>query len=227
MPLWMVRGGTAIRRDVFRRVEEALGDRHGTPVRVHNNIRAYATYLAHVRRGAGDFLLVTIRTGLGFGIHVGGSVMRGGDGLAGEVAHLQVDPEGSVCRCGKRGCVETVVNEDAIARDYCAASGRGEASLSEIAALADRGDSAAVSALERAAATLSIAVSAVILVLDVSEIVVAAAFGRKGRIFAAMLGKHLKDAIFPHPGLHVRYDSLDSDGFLHGAALLVLRDCYE
>ena len=227
MPLWMVRGGTVIRRDVFRRVEEALGDRHGIPVRVHNNIQAYATYHAHGRRGAGDFLLVTIRTGLGFGIHVGGSVMRGGDGLAGEVAHLQVDPGSPVCRCGKRGCVETFVNGDAIVRDYRSASGRGEASLSEIAALADRGDRAAVAVLDRAAATLSKAVAAVILVLDVPEIVVAAAFGRKGGVFALMLRKHLKGAIFPHPGLRVRYDSLDSDGFLHGAALLVLRDCYE
>jgi predicted NBD/HSP70 family sugar kinase len=227
MPLWMVRGGAAIRRDVFRRVEEALGDRHGVPARVHNNIRAYATYLAHGRRGTGDFLLVTIRTGLGFGIHVGGSVMRGGDGLAGEVAHLQVDPGGPICRCGKRGCVETFVNGDAIVRDYSSSSGRGEASLSEIAALADYGDHAAVSTLDRAAAALSKAVAAVILVLDVPEIIVAAAFGRKGRVFAAMLEKHLKGEIFPHPGLRIRYDSLDSDGFLHGAALLALRDCYE
>jgi predicted NBD/HSP70 family sugar kinase len=123
--------------------------------------------------------------------------------------------------------VETVVNEDAIVRGYCAAAGRDAATLSEIAAPADRGDPAAVSALEGAAARLSIAVSAVILVLDVSEIVVAAAFGRKGRVFAAMLEKHRRGAIFSYPGMRIRYDSLDSDGFLHGAAFLVLRDCYE
>jgi len=227
MPLWLVHGGPAVRREVFRRVEAALAGRFGTAARVHNNIRAYTTYLAHGRPVAGDFLLVTIRTGLGFGIHVGGAVMRGADGLAGEVAHLQVDPEGPLCRCGKRGCVETFVNVEAIVRDYYRAAGRRALSLPQIVDLADRGDPAAVSVLERASARLSTAVAAVILVLDVAEIVVAAAFGRKGRVFAAMLERHLKGAIFPHPGLRVRYDSLDSDGFLHGAALLVLRDCYE
>jgi len=227
MPLWMVRGGATLHREVFRRVEEALAGRYRVPTRVHNNIRAYATNLAHKSNGAGDFLLVTIRTGLGFGMYLGGDVIRGSDGLAGEMAHMQIDPDGLACRCGRRGCLETVVNENAIVRDYCARKGCGASTLSEIAGRAARGDQAAVSVLENAASRLAVAVSAVILLLDIPEIVLAAAFGREGRVFTGMLERHLKNAIFPHPGLRVRYDSLDSDGFLHGAALLVLRDYYD
>lgn len=227
MPLWMVRGDAAARREIFRRVEKALARRLGAPARVHNNVRAYATYLAHGKRGAGDFLLVTIRTGLGFAAHVGGAVMAGGDGLAGEMAHFQIDPRGPLCRCGRRGCVETAVNERAMLSDYRAAARRDEATLAGIAELAAHGDRVAAGVLERAADRLAVALSAVVLVLDLSEIVVAGAFGGHGSVFARLVRDRLQATIFPHPELRVRYDSLDSDGFLQGAALLALRDYYE
>ncbi|MBP6430128.1 MAG: ROK family protein [Bacteroidales bacterium] len=54
-----------------------------------------------------NFLMITLGTGVGSGIVVDGKVVYGHDGFAGEVGHTIVQPEGRLCGCGRRGCVET------------------------------------------------------------------------------------------------------------------------
>ncbi len=53
-----------------------------------------------------DFVVITLGTGLGSGIFSGGKIMYGHDGMAGEMGHLSLDPEGRKCTCGLRGCLE-------------------------------------------------------------------------------------------------------------------------
>ncbi len=61
-------------------------------------------------RGATDLVYVKVATGLGAGIVLGGRLHRGASGNAGEIGHVQVDEHGAVCRCGSRGCLETLVS---------------------------------------------------------------------------------------------------------------------
>ncbi len=82
-------------------------------------------------RGVRDGLMVTLGSGIGGGIVVGGNLFRGAHGFAGEVGHMVIDPGGPMCACGKRGCFETYASGNALAQlaREAAQAGRGAAIL--------------------------------------------------------------------------------------------------
>ncbi len=63
-----------------------------------------------------DFVVITLGTGLGSGFVCGGVLLNGHHGIAGEVGHTSVNPNGRYCNCGKRGCLETYVSATGIKR---------------------------------------------------------------------------------------------------------------
>jgi len=63
-----------------------------------------------------DFVVITLGTGLGSGFVCGGILLNGRHGIAGEVGHTSVNPNGRYCNCGKRGCLETYVSATGIKR---------------------------------------------------------------------------------------------------------------
>lgn len=83
------------------------------PVVVDNDSNAAAICEARMGAAVGKTNFVYIHTddGVGAGIMMNGELWRGVTGLAGEIGHIQVDPLGSICICGNRGCLNTVVDE--------------------------------------------------------------------------------------------------------------------
>ena len=67
-------------------------------------------------RGHGDVIMITLGTGIGGGILLGGELLRGGHGFAGEVGHMVVDIDGPACPCGSRGCWERFASGSAVGR---------------------------------------------------------------------------------------------------------------
>ncbi|MFC4496176.1 ROK family protein [Streptomyces ovatisporus] len=100
-------------------VREALSQELGCPVMVDNdvNLIAMGEMQAGVARSVRDFFCVKIGTGIGCGIVAGGEVHRGTTGSAGDIGHIQVEPEGRPCPCGNRGCLEAYFGGSALARD--------------------------------------------------------------------------------------------------------------
>jgi predicted NBD/HSP70 family sugar kinase len=92
-------------------------------------------------RGLHDFAMLDVTTGLGLGVMSGGQVLAGHSGMAGEVGHITVAPEGSRCGCGNRGCLETLATDMALVRMLADKMGRTP-SFEEAAALiaGDPGD---------------------------------------------------------------------------------------
>ena len=97
-------------------IGDVLSRRLNRPVVVDNDANLGA--LAEVELGAGrgfqDVLFVRASYGTGAGIVLSGRLHRGFAGTAGEIGHVQVDPRGDICRCGNRGCLDTVVSSTAI-----------------------------------------------------------------------------------------------------------------
>lgn len=91
---------------------EELQRRLGVPVFAENdaNLGALAELGRGAARGLSDVIYVKIASGLGAGLVVGGRLHRGATGIAGEIGHVQVGEDGQVCRCGNRGCLETLVS---------------------------------------------------------------------------------------------------------------------
>src|SRR4051794_40673307 len=86
------------------------------PVIVDNdaNLGALAEAAFGAGRDAGDLVYLKVSSGIGAGLILNGRLYRGSNGLAGELGHVLVDPDGIVCRCGNRGCLETVAGSGAL-----------------------------------------------------------------------------------------------------------------
>ncbi len=98
-------------------LRQHLADRVGLPVTVGND--AHLAALAEYRSGADGFdtlLLVAVGDGIGAGLVMDGLVHSGDRLASGEIGHVVVDPEGAECRCGLRGCLETVAAIPAVER---------------------------------------------------------------------------------------------------------------
>ena len=88
----------------------------GTPVYVDNdaNLGALAEVTLGAGRNARFAAFVSICSGIGAGMLVDGRPYRGHSGTAGEIGHVVVDPQGPLCRCGNRGCLETLASTQAL-----------------------------------------------------------------------------------------------------------------
>jgi predicted NBD/HSP70 family sugar kinase len=98
---------------------ELLHGALGARVHVENDVNAAALGTAKVLPDAPDDLaFLSIGTGIAAGVVLGGTLRRGFHGVAGEIGHLQVDPRGERCVCGRRGCLELVASGAAVARRW-------------------------------------------------------------------------------------------------------------
>lgn len=116
VPAPVDRRSARIRTDIlpgWRELRPAaeLSDRLDVPVFADNdaNIGALAEVGHGAARGLCDLVYVKVASGLGAGIVLGNRLHRGATGIAGEIGHVQVGEDGAVCRCGNRGCLETLV----------------------------------------------------------------------------------------------------------------------
>jgi glucokinase len=131
-------------RDIDLKAE--LEERIDLPVSIENDANAAAW--GEFRFGGGedvnDFLMVTVGTGVGGGIVLGGELQRGAFGFAAEIGHLRVVPDGRACGCGNRGCFEQYASGSALVRNVRDAVAAG---VPEVAGLLERagGDPGAIS----------------------------------------------------------------------------------
>ena len=90
----------------------------GLPVTIENdaNVAALGERWQGAGNNANDVVFVTLGTGVGGGIIANGQLLQGQNGAAGEIGHVTVDPNGFMCTCGKRGCLETIASATGIVR---------------------------------------------------------------------------------------------------------------
>jgi len=106
----------------------------GIPVHILNDARAATLGEFRFGHSAPNMLLYTLGTGVGGGVVVDGRLRLGPFGAAGELGHQAIEPNGELCNCGSRGCLETLVSGPALARAGAALLGR-PVTVAEMAAL--------------------------------------------------------------------------------------------
>jgi glucokinase len=106
-------------------IGEVVQARVGLPVSVCHDVRAAALAegLVGAGRGCRDYLLLTLGTGVGAAVVLGGQPYTGRGGRGGELGHTTVDPDGPSCGCGRHGCLEAFASAGAVVRRYAERAG--------------------------------------------------------------------------------------------------------
>lgn len=123
-------------------LQKMVADRLGVDVVLENDVNTLA--VAEQWFGPGfafqSFAVVTLGVGVGCAFVLDGKLWRGVRGAAGELGHMVVSPDGPICHCGKRGCLEAVVADDALVAAMSARSGRRFTTIAQVIAAAHAGD---------------------------------------------------------------------------------------
>lgn len=159
------------------------------PVRIANDADCFALSEASdgAGQGANSVFGVIIGTGTGGGVVVGGRLLVGSNGIAGEWGHNPLpwrkDEErpGPPCYCGKHGCIETFLSGPGLARDY--PDPPGADSGEQVAEAAEQGDPLAEACLRRYETRLARALASVINIIDPEIIVLGGGLSKMGRLY--------------------------------------------
>lgn len=148
----------------------------GVPATLINDARAFTLAEATVGagRGCSTVACVTLGTGVGGGLFINGELHFGAFGIAGELGHQTVVPDGPTCGCGNRGCMEALTRAPVIA----AAAGRS--TMEDVLAGVGAGDPACMAALEQAATYLGIGLANIITVIGPERIVIGGGVAEAG-----------------------------------------------
>ncbi len=102
-------------------IRDLVGERTGLPIFVDNDatVAALAEHLYGAARGAENAVMLTIGTGIGGGLILGGEVYRGSTGAGAELGHTVIEADGPRCQgnCPGRGCIETLASGTALGRE--------------------------------------------------------------------------------------------------------------
>ncbi|HEY8438473.1 MAG TPA: ROK family transcriptional regulator [Candidatus Limnocylindrales bacterium] len=151
---------------------EIVRERYDVPVNVANDSQA-AALAEYTYAGEGrvpNLIAIRVGRGVGAGLILRGALFQGDGSGAGEIGHIVVDDDGSVCRCGRTGCLETVAGMRAIEARAAAATG-GTQDIRAIRDATDRGEGWATEIVDDAGRALGRAIAALIGALDVQRIV--------------------------------------------------------
>lgn len=141
-----------------------------------NDARAFTLAEGILGAGAGCHTVacLTLGTGVGGGLMIDGRLHRGAFGVAGELGHQTVLPDGPLCGCGNRGCVEALVRADVLA------SNAGRASASDVFAGAHAGDERCLAAVSQMTDYLGIGIANVVTMFGPDRIVIGGGIAEAG-----------------------------------------------
>jgi len=220
-------------------LRDRVGDRVGLPVVVENdaNCAAWAEYRFGAAQGEQVLVLITMGTGIGGGLVIGGSLYRGAFGIGAEYGHLRVVPGGRRCGCGNRGCWEQYASGKALvreARDIAAGAPLTARRLLEIAGgtiddiegpeittAALEGDPAAVDCFQEVGSWLGQGIADLAVVLDPSCFVVGGGVAEAGDLLLEPARKTYAEAVSGRayrPLASIRQAALGNTAGLVGAA---------
>lgn len=206
-------------RDVpFR---DLMAERLGLPVEVDNdaNVAAIAEWRAGAAQGVDHAVVLTIGTGIGGGLILGGAPYRGSIGAGAELGHITIDVDGPPCQghCPNNGCLETMASGTALAREgrrlagerpgsalgHALADGR-EITGALITELAHDGDEAALAALTLIGTHLGVGIASYLNVFDPDVVVIGGGVIAAGELLLAPARAEAARRALPTTSAHAR-----------------------
>lgn len=219
---------------------EFLTQRTGKPAFLLNDARLAA--LGEYSFGAADasdMLVVTVGTGIGGGLILDGRLRLGLCGAAGEIGHTTILPDGPVCSCGSRGCLETLVSGPALSARGASLARSGAAphlaaivegnweriTPKEMAMAARQGDQAVAAAIDEAARYLGIGIANAISLTAVGRVVMSGGVAALGELLLGPVRAVVRERVrmFPAERVQIACSSLGDRVGALGALALAFR----
>lgn len=209
------------------------------PVRTDNDANAagYGEKIFGAGKKEKDFVYMTVSTGIGGGLVLGGRVYRGASFCGGEIGHMKIVAGGNLCNCGKRGCLEAYASGTAIARDAQRRIRAGAKTalrslaprLNDVTALtvtqaAESGDPLALEIFRDAGRYLGVGVANILNILNPGMVVLGGSVVNAARFFWRPMMESARRDAWPvaFKACRIRKTALKEDVGNLGAAALVL-----
>lgn len=236
-PRWLVKNGL----DTFSSLSYELSEQLQVPVRVENCIRSYTLYHKWLGKAFEfkDFVALDIRDGVGTGIFYQGQLFRGANGVAGGLSHITVEENGTLCRCGKHGCLENQISWDVLYHKYISQIQQQSSDLqkspsdaemhqgvSQLFSLANQGHPEAVSIVHEAARYIGMGLATLLMIMDIPHIIIGADFGAEGHVIIPLIEQEIQRRVTPDIAYSVIYSPLEWKNFAQGAPLLIFADYF-
>lgn len=217
-------------------VGEELAALTGLTVKVGNdaNVAALGEMWQGGAKGSTDVIMVTLGTGVGGGIIVGGKIVAGSNGAGGEIGHITVNPdEIEACNCGQYGCLEQYASATGIVRmakrqlaktaENTSLSKFSELTAKDIFDEAKAGDEVAMDLVDELGQILGGALSNMACVVNPEVIVIGGGVSKAGQILIDTIQKHFIETCF-HACRDTRFElaSLGNDAGIYGCMNMIL-----
>jgi len=213
----------------------------GVPVYLDNdaNLAALHERWHGVADSFRDYLFILVGNGVGLGIVLGGAVYRGASGIAGEIGHMSIDPDGTQCLCGSRGCLETLVSVPRLLSEVAQAGAVAELgtssvqpvspTLDDVVGRAFAGDPTVASAIGEMTNRLAVAVTNLVNTFDPEAVVIGGPVARLGDRFMIPFREAMAARAHPLFADKTRLvlSRYSQDAVARGAAMLVVEDFFE
>ena len=217
---------------------EKLREKYGVPVYLDNdaNLGALAEHWWGVGKNVNDLIFVKISNGIGAGYIMGGKLYRGSKGIAGEMSHMPIDPNGRLCGCGLRGCLATVVSAWALQERVKTLANlypnssllNSNLSIIDIEDAALAGDPLAVQVVLEAANYLTIAVTSLVNLMNPDMIIIGGSLSRLGDLVLKPIQDKMDETalVSKLSKTQLRISMLGSKGIAIGAATLAIEQAF-
>ena len=207
----------------------------GLPALLENDANAagLGEYICGAGKGGGDMVLLTLGTGVGGGIIVDGKVLHGLHEMGAELGHMIVQPEGELCNCGQRGCIERYCSATFLAQYAArlikegrpslletALKAKGEIDARDIVHASKAGDALATEVWDRATFFLALGCVNICRIFDPGRIVLAGGMTKAGEDLMAPVRRHFERLHWKltKPMTEIALSTLGNDAGVFGAA---------
>lgn len=212
------------------------------PLYVENeaNLGALGEYYFGVGRDVDNFIYLSSGVGLGGGVIINGKLFKGGHGFAGEIGHIQRDPQGEMCGCGRRGCWETQVGPRAVLQRVKRSietdpdntlvkyvnGDLNNLTFNQVVDCALQGDQLCRSAMEEVGKNLGKGIADLANIFNPDIVVIGGAFSYGREVLLPVLKETINNETLPavKENLRVEFSEHGADACVLGAIAVVLDD---
>ena len=217
---------------------ERLREKYGVPVYLDNdaNLGALAEHWWGAGKNVNDLIYIKISNGIGAGYILGGKLYRGSKGIAGEMSHMPIDPNGRLCGCGLRGCLATVISAWALKERVGTLANLypdshlliGSPNIIDIENAALDGDPLAIQAVNEATIYLTSAITSLVNLMNPDMIIIGGSLSRLRELVLNPIQKKIDECALVSSVTKTKLvtGALGSKGIAIGAATLAIEQAF-